>query len=76
MIDLVPIPEGSACQEASIFSTHSYIPCGRPAEAIVYSGRDGRGYLMCLGCSDHNIRNRGAKLVTAKDKETFERLTP
>jgi hypothetical protein len=74
MIDLIPIPEGSECQESSIFSTHSYIPCGGDAVAIVYSERDSRGYLMCSGCADHNIRNRGGKLVTAKDKELFERL--
>lgn len=73
MIDLIPIPEGSECQEASVFSIHSYVPCGCPAVAIVYHTRDARGYLMCLGCADHNIRNRGAKLVTAKDRELFER---
>ncbi len=70
-IDLVPIPDGSKCQEASILSTHSYIPCGRPAVAIVYSDRDRRGYLMCIGCASHNLSNRGGKLVTAKDGKTF-----
>jgi hypothetical protein len=74
MIDLIPIPEGSECQEASILSHSKYIACRAPAIAIVYHERDRRGYLMCFGCASHNISNRGGKLVTAKDRETFEGL--
>jgi len=75
MIDLIPIPEGSECQEASILSVRKYIACGKEAVAIVYHDRDRRGYLVCLACADHNIQNRGGKLVTAKDKDTFESLS-
>src|ERR1700738_150636 len=32
------IPDGAKCQEASMFSRDSYIPCGAPAIAIVDNG--------------------------------------
>lgn len=63
MIPPIQIPADAKCQEASIFSTVKYIPCGKPATAIVYSERDERGYYMCAGCASHNIANRGGKLV-------------
>jgi hypothetical protein len=68
-IDLIPIPEGAECQEASTLSVSSYIPCCRPAVAIIYHERDKRGYLMCVGCAQHNVMNRGGKWVTGT-KET------
>lgn len=49
------------CEEASMLSHSFYIPCNRPAVSIV-EHRDGR-YRMCEMCADHNVRNRGAKLV-------------
>jgi hypothetical protein len=58
-----PIAKDARCQEASILSRATYIPCCAPAVAIVYHDRDRRGYYMCLPCADHNIRNRGGKLV-------------
>lgn len=59
------IPFGARCQEASVFSRESYIPCGAPAVAIVDNG-DSRPYYMCEGCADHNVRNRGARVVSRK----------
>lgn len=60
-----PIPEKATCQEASILSRAHYIPCGAPASAIVYHDGDGRGYYMCAPCADHNVRNRGGKLIVS-----------
>lgn len=62
-IKIIQIPEGSECQEASILSQSNYIPCTRPAVAIIYHERDRRGYYMCDGCADHNVKNRGGKWV-------------
>jgi len=64
MIPLIPIPDDAKCQEASILSRESYIPCGAKATTIVYHEKDRRGYFMCDPCADHNIRNRGGNLVT------------
>lgn len=56
--------EGMKCEEASQFSVTEYIPCGQPATAVVWHQRDGKHtYLMCAACADHNVRNRGGKLV-------------
>jgi len=64
------IPEDARCQEASIFSRESYIPCFAPAVTIVDNG-DSRPYYMCLLCASHNVRNRGAKLLAAKPGVTL-----
>ena len=53
------------CQEASAMSVNMKIDCGRPAVALIWHDRDQRAYRMCDGCSDHNIRNRGAILLAA-----------
>ena len=58
-----PIPAGARCQEASMFSRGSYLPCNGPASAIVRHPREKRAYFMCDPCADHNVRNRGAVLV-------------
>lgn len=58
-----PIPEDAKCQEASILSGSYYIACGRPAKAIVRHDKDRRSYYMCEMCADHNVRNRGGKLM-------------
>ena len=63
--DSSPLPSDVRCQEASILSRETYIPCNAPAVAIVHHDRDGRSYYMCHPCADHNIRNRGGKLVNA-----------
>ena len=62
------IPEGTRCQEASVMSRNRYIPCGAPATAIVHHDKDRRSYYMCAACTDHNVRNRGGKLVFQKSK--------
>jgi hypothetical protein len=46
------------CEEASMLSRESYIPCGQPAKKVLHSPRDGRDYNMCEPCADHN-RGRG-----------------
>lgn len=67
------IPKGARCQEASIFSRENYIACGQPAVAIVYHPKEHRGYYMCLGCADHNLHNRGGKLVVSINKALAKR---
>ena len=51
------------CEEASPLSREKYIPCNAPAVAIIYHDRDRREYRMCAPCADHNVRNRGGKMV-------------
>lgn len=51
------------CEEAHTLSRETYIPCGRPAVAVVWSGRDGKAYRMCVGCADHNIHARRCVLL-------------
>lgn len=53
------------CEEASIFSTKMYLPCGIPAVALLKT-RDPRPYFMCQGCADHNLKNRGPVQVLAR----------
>ncbi len=37
----------------------AYFPCNKPAEFIVgWRGRPDTPIRMCLGCADHNVRNR------------------
>lgn len=48
-----------------LFSRERYIPCGQPAVALV-KNRDPNPYFMCMGCADHNVRNRGAKIIALK----------
>lgn len=50
------------CEEASVISGSFYIPCNRPAASLV-KARDPNVYRMCETCADHNVRNRGARLV-------------
>lgn len=47
------------CQEASIHSRETYIPCGAKATKKVVQ-RDKTEIYMCDPCADHNVRNRGA----------------
>lgn len=50
------------CEEASLLSRQFYIPCNKPARYIVRN-RDPQPYRMCEICADHNVRNRGAKIL-------------
>ena len=54
------------CEEASTLSKEDFIPCLRPAIAIVDNG-DSHPYFMCLNCATHNERNRGAKILVRKE---------
>lgn len=54
--------EDGRCEEASFLSRERYIPCNLPARFIV-KNRDVREYRMCAACTDHNVRNRGGKIV-------------
>jgi hypothetical protein len=60
------IPADALCQEASPQSRGHYIACGRPAAAIVFHDKDGRGYYMCESCTAHNTRNRGGVVVSRR----------
>lgn len=63
-------PTGSKCQEASPASRKNlFVPCGKPAVFIVRN-RDPHQYTMCEACADHNVENRGAKIV--KNGEKFK----
>lgn len=64
-----PIPPGATCQEASSGFPNAYVPCGRPATAMVRHDKDRRSYFMCEPCAYHNIHNRGAKLVKTKEAD-------
>jgi len=57
------------CEEASMFSRETFIPCGDRATSIVWHNKDKRAYAMCFGCADHNVKNRGGIELAAKDKE-------
>lgn len=54
--------DGKTCQEASVLSVRSYIPCGAPAVALV-KNRDPKPYYMCEMCASHNVANRGAEII-------------
>jgi hypothetical protein len=55
--------DGMRCEEASIHSNRTYIPCNSPAYGIVWHDRDKRAYVMCEPCCLHNVRNRGGRLL-------------
>ena len=61
------------CEEASIYSRETYIPCGVPATTVVYHDRDKRSYNMCTCCAEHNLRNRGGKLISSTDAIILKR---
>lgn len=62
MPDLKAKPD--CCEEASPMSHNFYIPCNKPAVAMVGWPDRGEGpYRMCPACADHNARNRGASYM-------------
>lgn len=65
--DETNIPDNAKCQEASIYSVGFYIPCGAAAVAVVRHEKDRRSYYMCPPCTDHNVKNRGGKLILRRD---------
>lgn len=66
----LPFPEDRTCEEASPLSRAMYIPCGNPATSIVFNG-DPQPYFMCHDCAQHNVLNRGARVLAAKDVTVF-----
>jgi hypothetical protein len=64
----IEILAGIRCQEASIHSRETYIACGKPAVAVIWHEKDKRAYPMCHPCSDHNVRNRGGRLLMTCEK--------
>ena len=53
-----------SCQETTGMIGNEYLRCGAPAVALVqHRGRRGGPYYMCLGCANHNVRNRNADVV-------------
>jgi hypothetical protein len=69
------IPREAQCQEASAHSWGLYVPCRKQATTIVHHPKDRRSYYMCDACADHNLRNRGGKLVASKTAFIRERYT-
>jgi hypothetical protein len=65
-----PILKLIVCQEASTLSRATYIPCARPAVALV-SNRDRCMYFMCAMCESHNVANRGGILIARLEEGTF-----
>lgn len=52
------------CEEASIVSHQTYIPCNRPARYVVGWARRREGpYRMCESCTEHSVSNRGAEII-------------
>jgi hypothetical protein len=64
---------GLTCQEASIFSRETYIPCGAAAAAVVWHDKEQRAYVMCAACASHNARNRRGRLLMTTDHTTIPR---
>lgn len=49
------------CEEASMASSLTYIPCNKPATRMISWPARGEGpYRMCDMCADHSVKNRGA----------------
>lgn len=65
--DDLSIPEGTTCQEAAPVSVGFYVPCGRPAVAVVDNG-DRRPYYMCDACTSHNVTNRRARVLAPESE--------
>ncbi len=65
-----PIPDDATCQEAATGARGLYIPCGAPANKMIRHDKDNRSYFMCETCAEHNIRNRGGKLIMSSKKLT------
>ena len=59
------------CEEASLASHTTYIPCNNPAVSIVgWKGRSDAPIRMCVACADHNIKNRGGEYIQPYTSKT------
>lgn len=58
------VPDGARCQEVMDMIGDNYLRCNSPATCVVDHQREGEpAYYMCMPCGNHNVRNRGARLV-------------
>lgn len=64
---------GNKCEEHIAVGNGSAVH-GAPADSIVWHDRDRRCYFMCAMCADHNVKNRGGKLVASGDYTAFAYL--
>lgn len=64
------------CEEASVLSGASYIPCNAPATQIIgWPRRPGEPDIrMCDMCAYHNIRNRGAERIRAFNMDAEQEI--
>ena len=53
------------CEEASPASVKTKIDCGKPAEVLVWSNKDGRAYAMCGMCGTANVNDRGMVVLAS-----------
>lgn len=60
--------KGAFCEEAIPLSRETYIPCGRPAVAVVKFESEGP-YNMCAPCAGHNVSNRRATYVEEENAQ-------
>lgn len=52
------------CEEASLMSGATYIPCNKPATQVVgWKGRSDAPIRMCEMCTHHNVNNRGGEII-------------
>lgn len=68
-------PRGATCVEC-VMGSSFYLPCGKPATAVVTFINDVRGntftgHPMCPTCANHNTKNRGGKLAITNQKVEF-----
>jgi hypothetical protein len=64
---------GLTCVEC-VMGSPVYIPCGKPAEYII-KNRD-ETLPMCAMCADHNVSNRGARLVLKGEEYALTKIEP
>ena len=65
MIELRAKP--GCCEEAAL-GLPFYAPCNEPAKFILrWKGRSDPQILVCEMCADHNVKNRGGKIVGPAD---------
>ena len=61
-------PSDFWCAEAAMIPGDRYIPCGAKAVNFV-NNRDRKAYPMCAGCTSHNVKNRGGKIVHPANRD-------
>jgi len=60
-LELVAKP---GCCGECVMGAPFYVPCNKPAFTLIgWKGRSDQPVLMCDGCADHNIKNRGGEIL-------------